>query len=276
MLAFRKEEVMISTDDFNCPECGAPLVPADGASKVSVKLLVGLMVGFVALIGAVLVFGGISQFAKLKKSDAVPNASASPSATATPKRVEAPVVKAEPFKAAPTEVPVVKAEVVKLAEAVPQDLNLQKKENSDVRTEVLKRIDLMPNITAENKDKLYMSVERARQMGRVVIIPFGSGKSSLSSVEIDGLKKAVATPNIQELMQDPTVVFVVLGYADTKGDEKKNLAISEVRAQAVMNAMRDQCGVANVMHSVGMGGSTLFDPSGTEKNRVAEIWAVLP
>ena len=48
------------------------------------------------------------------------------------------------------------------------------------------------------------------------------------------------------------------------------------RAESVLEAMRDKCGVNNVMHSVAMGGSTLLDANNLERNRVVEVWAVLP
>jgi predicted small lipoprotein YifL len=44
-------------------------------------------------------------------------------------------------------------------------------ENQAIKTEVLARIDLMPQLTPEEKDKLYVQVERARGMGRIVTIP---------------------------------------------------------------------------------------------------------
>ena len=40
--------------------------------------------------------------------------------------------------------------------------------------------------------------------------------------------------------------------------------------------MRDKCGVANVTHAVAMGGPTLLDAQNLEKNRIVEVWAVLP
>ena len=40
--------------------------------------------------------------------------------------------------------------------------------------------------------------------------------------------------------------------------------------------MRDKCGVINVIHTVGMGGSKLLDAENLEKNRIVEIWAVIP
>jgi len=40
--------------------------------------------------------------------------------------------------------------------------------------------------------------------------------------------------------------------------------------------MRDKCGVTNVMHGVAMGGSRLMDDKNLEKNRIVEVWAVLP
>jgi outer membrane protein OmpA-like peptidoglycan-associated protein len=69
---------------------------------------------------------------------------------------------------------------------------------------------------------------------------------------------------------------VILGYADRQGDDQKNLQISNGRAQSVMEALRDQLGVQNVMHLVPMGGTDILDPRELAKNRVVEVWAVLP
>ena len=69
---------------------------------------------------------------------------------------------------------------------------------------------------------------------------------------------------------------MILGYADPKGDERKNLDISQKRADLVLDAMRDKCGVINVMHAVAMGGQTLLDANNMEKNRVTEVWVALP
>jgi outer membrane protein OmpA-like peptidoglycan-associated protein len=145
-----------------------------------------------------------------------------------------------------------------------------------VKLAVLTRIDLMPNISDSNKDKLYNSVERARSMGQVLTVPFGSGKTSLGAAEIQSLQEALQNPELAKLRDDPTAVFVILGFADPKGDAKKNLDFSQARADTVMNAMRDKAGVMNVMHAVGMGGSTLLDSENLEKNRIAEVWVVLP
>lgn len=83
-------------------------------------------------------------------------------------------------------------------------------------------------------------------------------------------------PQIKKLLDDPTLVLVILGYADKQGDDQKNLQISNARAQAVMEALRDQLGIQNVMHVVPMGGTDLLDPRELAKNRIVEVWAVLP
>jgi outer membrane protein OmpA-like peptidoglycan-associated protein len=90
------------------------------------------------------------------------------------------------------------------------------------------------------------------------------------------LKTEMESPAIMSLRDDPTAVFVILGYADPKGDEKRNIDISQSRADAVLLAMRDKCNIQNVMHAVAMGGSTLLDAQNLEKNRIVEVWAVLP
>ena len=143
-------------------------------------------------------------------------------------------------------------------------------------TEVLKRVDVMPNISATNKDRLYNSVQRARSMGLLVTIPFASGNSRIPANEVPALKAELEKPSVMKFREDPTAVFVVLGFADPLGDEKKNIAISQTRADSVLESMRDKCGITNVMHAVAMGGSKLLDTANMEKNRVAEVWVVLP
>ena len=110
----------------------------------------------------------------------------------------------------------------------------------------------------------------------MLTIPFGSGRTSLSATDTQALKTQLDAPAIMKLRDDPTAVFVILGYADPKGDEKKNIEFSQARADSVLASMRDKCGVQNVMHAVAMGGSTLLDAANLEKNRIVEVWAVLP
>jgi outer membrane protein OmpA-like peptidoglycan-associated protein len=84
------------------------------------------------------------------------------------------------------------------------------------------------------------------------------------------------SPQLKKFLDDPTLVLVILGYADKQELDQKNLDISNGRAQAVMDALRDQVGVQNVMHVVPMGGTDLLDPRQLAKNRIVEVWAVLP
>lgn len=162
--------------------------------------------------------------------------------------------------------------------SAPSTINMDAEDagNRAMRAEVLKRIDIMPNLGEAEKDKLYVQVERARAMGQVVTIPFASGEKSVSSTSAASLVQALALPQIRKFSDDPTVAFVVLGYADKKGDPKSNMAISLQRAEAVVKVLKEKAGVVNVVHAVGMGGSELFDSSNLGKNRVVEVWAVLP
>jgi outer membrane protein OmpA-like peptidoglycan-associated protein len=158
----------------------------------------------------------------------------------------------------------------------PLNFDVNDPTNAAVRAQVLQRIDLMPNITPLNKDKLYASVDHARKMGRVLTFPFGKGETTAHPADIEHLKQQVQSPEIKALLDDPTVVLVILGYADPKGSQKLNADISASRARSVMDALRDKCGLQNVMHWVAMGGSTLFSTQDPEKNRVVELWAVVP
>jgi outer membrane protein OmpA-like peptidoglycan-associated protein len=145
-----------------------------------------------------------------------------------------------------------------------------------VKSEVLSRIDVMPDLSDEEKDKLYVQVERARGMGKLLAIPFASGQQALSANQIQSIKEKLALPQFASFQEDPTVVFVVLGFADKAGDPAKNLQLSRARARGVADALKDKCGLMNVTHSVGMGSSEMFDAANLDKNRIVEIWAVLP
>jgi outer membrane protein OmpA-like peptidoglycan-associated protein len=292
LLAYRGEVIRINDGaPFKCPECGEELTPlAEEKKRPKFALIIGA--------AAVLLFMIPLLVALLKPREHRPgNASPTPAvARTTPSPVETPVdavAVSTPLNVPPATVPVAPVEpspapveaATPTEEAAPTgqvsapssiNLDTANAENIQVKKDVLQRIDLMPNIASENKDKLYMSVERARQMGRVLTIPFASGKTSVGPAEIAALRQTVQAPQVQQLLNDPTAVFVVLGYADTKGDEKMNLQISQTRAESVLDVLRNDCGVINVMHAVGMGGSSLFDQQNLDKNRIAEVWVVLP
>jgi OmpA family len=149
-------------------------------------------------------------------------------------------------------------------------------EEDRMRQEVLKRIDLMKVLTDGDKDKLYVQVERARGFTKIAIIPFTQNRSIAGAAQVDGLIKSLSQPDLRKLLADPTVALVVVGYADKKGDEARNLDISRSRAESVVKALKEKTELVNLMHAVGMGGQELFDQSAPEKNRVVEVWAVQP
>ena len=84
----------------------------------------------------------------------------------------------------------------------------------------------------------------------------------------------VADPKVQKRLEDPTLVLVILGYADLQGNDQNNIELSRRRAQTVLDVLRDKSGVANLMYPIPMGGSDLFDKREFSKNRVVEVWAV--
>ena len=270
LLAYRGEDIEIADGaPMVCPDCGKPVTPSTSAGS-----RIGIIAGAVVLL-AIVVAGAVLALPKLLRKSPTPEPAgtvavtpaATPPASTPPAGGKAPsprltVKPAEPPKA--------------LVSPAKLDLNVGSNETQKVKTEVLTRIDAMPNISQANKDKLYNSVQRARSMGKVLTIPFASGRTALSSAEVQEMKERLDAPEVLRLRDDPTAVFVILGYADPKGDAQKNIDFSQARADAVLAAMRDKCGIQNVMHAVAMGGSTLLDAQDLEKNRIAEIWAVLP
>jgi outer membrane protein OmpA-like peptidoglycan-associated protein len=282
LLAYRGEETEVSDNQpFICAECGKPLVEVKSPAAFWLRYLFGVLAVLVVVGIAFAAFpqlrGLIVKHKEHHESwEHVADQSSSTGGAASTTENPKPADSTSP-PATDNSTPSNAAEPPRFVTS-PQriDLDITKKENKEVKAEVLTRIDLMPTISSSNKDKLYSAVERARQMGKLLTIPFGSGKTDLSASDIQALKAELDKPDLANLRSDPTAVFVILGYADPKGDPKKNIAISQTRADAVLKAMKEKCGVINVMHTVGMGGSKLLDTENLEKNRIVEIWAVLP
>ncbi|MBV8377381.1 MAG: OmpA family protein [Verrucomicrobia bacterium] len=151
---------------------------------------------------------------------------------------------------------------------------LTKTEVDATREDVLKRINAMPRFTAEVKQRLSERMETARSMERLLVIRFDTGQTALSRAASDDLEKLFKSKQVQDKISDPTVVFVVAGYADAVGDPKKNLQISQQRADNVTRVLKEKTNLLNVIHSVGMGSTDLLDGKRHDQNRAVEIWAV--
>ena len=272
VLAYRGDNIELDSGAaLVCPECGKAVVLGK-SSNSWMKITLLLSLGVVVLGGAIALFA----IPMMKKGgepvkEETPSASGGEAKPTPPRKDPTPVPatpkppRAEPATPPPTAV------------AAPKiDDDVSRPENKSVKAEVLTRIDLMPNVSQSNKDKLYNSVGRAQSMGKVITIPFGSGGSAVSSSDVEILKAALEAHDVMKLRGEPTSVFVILGYADSKGDDKKNIAISQARADSVYAVMKNKCGVANVMHAVAMGSSQLLDAKNLEKNRIVEVWAVRP
>ena len=196
-------------------------------------------------------------------ASASPSTSTSPTATAAaeaPKKTETPVAQSSGTAASGN------------SPAVSSD----SKEEEDTRKEVLTRVDLMHNLSEKEKDQLYAQIERARGFTKIALLPFQSGHTAPGTAQIDDLVKRIQDADVQKLISDPTVALIFVGYADTQGNEASNLEISRTRAESVQKMVSARLKLANLMHSVGMGGQELFDKANREKNRVVEVWAVQP
>jgi outer membrane protein OmpA-like peptidoglycan-associated protein len=153
---------------------------------------------------------------------------------------------------------------------------LSKTDVDATREDVLKRINAMPKFSAEEKKRLSEKMETARSMERLLVIRFDSGQTALSRAAADDLVKRLKSKEVEDRISDPTVVFVVAGYADAAGDPKKNLQISQQRADNVTKVLKERTNLLNVVHAVGMGSTDLLDGKRTDQNRAVEIWAVAP
>ena len=155
-------------------------------------------------------------------------------------------------------------------------VSLSKSDIDATREDVLKRINAMPRFSADEKKRLTEKMEMARSMDRLAVIRFDTGQTAPGKSAMDDLLKSFKSKEIQDKISDPTVVFVVAGYADAAGDPKKNLQISQQRADNVTRILKERTNLLNVVHSVGMGSTDLLDSKRSDQNRAVEIWTVAP
>jgi outer membrane protein OmpA-like peptidoglycan-associated protein len=277
-LAYRNEKITVVTKEFRCPECGSPLESIGPKRSLSPTLVLSIGVGIVLLLAVVAILWTLGSSPKSQSGviQESPTPSPAPTLSATPAPTPTPTPTPLPSE---TPAPVSTATVAptQTADATGTiDFDITLPEIAEVKREVLKRIDQMPNVSSQNKDKLYSAVDRARGMGRLFTVSFETLLTRISAEQISYMKAQLDRPQIRQRIDDPTLVLVILGYADKQGNDQRNLQLSSGRAQAVLEALRDQLGIQNVMHVVPMGGTTLLDPRELAKNRIVEVWAVLP
>jgi len=162
------------------------------------------------------------------------------------------------------------------SQATPPPVVANAQEEDATRREVLKRVDMLRELTPKEKDYLYSQVERARGFTKLAIIPYGVGQLWPDSFQTNYLLENLSKPEIAKIFEDPTVVLVLAGYSDLKGSDERNLEISRSRAENLLRLLHRKTKIANLMRAVGMGGSDLFDKIHLEKNRVVEMWIVRP
>ena len=159
--------------------------------------------------------------------------------------------------------------------ADPLNFDTSTPEISAVRREVLRRIEQSPYAPAQ-KERAYQLIDRARGLGRLFTVSFETALTELPPLEVSLAQGRVNQPQIKKVLEDPGVVLVILGFADRRGDDAKNQQLSQGRAQTTLGLLRDKCGVLNVMYPIAMGGTDIFDAKEFAKNRIVEVWAVLP
>jgi outer membrane protein OmpA-like peptidoglycan-associated protein len=270
-----------------CPECGQPLAVIKGSGGAGGKLwllilLPILLIGMVAagyfIVQSLLGLNGSNG----SKSSASATATATVSATATATPTASATTPTTDQSASPSPSPSGSAPPPSGAPSASPggsvDANPKPLSNSDIeatRKQVLTRLQAMPGKSQQEKDKLADKVQSARSMERLTTIYFQIGSSMIPKPQVDQFIATFNDQKMKEKMSDPTLVFVVAGYADKSGNPGGNQALSNARAENIARLMK-QAGVTNVIHTVAMGGTDVLENTRPDQNRAVEIWSVIP
>lgn len=269
-LAYRNERITVLTKGFNCPECGSPLERLHRAPRSEGTWVLAILVGLVLLvaIGAVIWL----QISIRNRHAYVP-----PEPTPPPATITVPVSTPTP---SPTPAPTPRPTPPPTPEPTPTPrllgFNLTGDQLAIIKREVIRRIELMPTVTEKQKNFLYASLARSQGMKLLATVSFATGQKGVSPVDLADIRSALNAPGVSQTLKDPTLVFVVLGYASKTGNDQKNLSLSQMRADTVMNTLQQDLQIQNVIYPVPMGASELFGNGNPAQNQVAEIWIVLP
>jgi outer membrane protein OmpA-like peptidoglycan-associated protein len=270
-LAYRNEKITVVTKDFRCPECGSALEPIGPPKRSSYTLIISICVAAVLLLAIGAILWTLS--APQKRHPVVVELTGTPTPMAT--TVETPEPTATPTPI-PTPTPSPTQAPTPEVASTPENLDLTGADLEEVKKGILKRIELQPTASRAQKDKAYAIVQNAKGMGRIVIISFATAITTLPAQDIASIQSQLAQPRVQKLLEEPTLVLVILGYADKQGNDQRNIDLSFGRAQTVADILRNKCGILNLMYPIPMGGTDLFDQHEFSKNRVVEVWAIKP
>jgi outer membrane protein OmpA-like peptidoglycan-associated protein len=269
-LAYRNEKIVVNTKDFRCPECGSPLENIESTKhSYGLAAIIASSILLVLLIIGVMIW---THWLAMDQNQGTPPAMAIPAPTLLPTPVPTPMPTPLPTPV-PTPIPVPTPTPVPVSS---DHLDNSAADLAKLKAEVAKRIDLMPDLSEARKEMLFASLAKAKGIKLVTTVSFKSAKQTLSTIDQAAIKASLSEPAVSSLLGDPSVVFVVLGYASKSGSNQLNMKLSQDRANSVMNELQLDCQVRNALYSLPMGESTLFGKDKLIENQVAEIWIVLP
>lgn len=179
LLAYRNETITVPDDEpFVCPECKQPLIKGGVASHklMAIPMVILGGISLLVIMGAAAIYVQVRHSQQKQPAGQVGSSFEQAQEAAShgdlmPSRhmpaAETPAPEEAVSTPAPASPPPNMADEVNAGvQSQTPNLDPRDAQNQRVKADVLKRIDLMPTITAEDKDKLYMAVDRARQMGK--------------------------------------------------------------------------------------------------------------
>ena len=119
-------------------------------------------------------------------------------------------------------------------------------------------------------------LKSSRQIYKIDTVYFRSGEYALDAPSKELLKTALKDRILEEALDDPAALFLVIVFADKSGAADLNKKLSKERANSGIDLVKKECRIPNLAYPLAIGSTEIVTPENKDINRAAELWLVLP
>ena len=120
------------------------------------------------------------------------------------------------------------------------------------------------------------SFHSGQPMTRLLAVQFAAGRPRLTPAEEKSIVQQISTASIQNVIRNPSVSLVAVGYMDGHGDAEEGKRAAFRRAQLVLDLLHDRCQFTGSCQAATMGIQELPRKERVNKEGTVEVWMIDP